>query len=70
LPENHPLRSNNDSKGKGVEIVIEVDDIKDYYQEIKNKYPINETLTTRSWGGTDFRIIDPEGYYIRFTSID
>ncbi len=27
-----------------------------------------EPLTARAWGQTDFRLIDPDGYYIRVTS--
>jgi hypothetical protein len=30
-------------------------------------YPISSTLQERSWGARDFRVVDPEGYYIRFT---
>jgi hypothetical protein len=25
-------------------------------------------LAARSWGQTDFRLIDPDGYYVRVTS--
>ncbi len=27
-----------------------------------------ESLTARPWGQTDFRLIDPDGYYVRVTS--
>jgi hypothetical protein len=27
-----------------------------------------EPLSARPWGQTDFRLIDPDGYYIRVTS--
>ena|SRR5437867_3926695 len=71
LSSNHPLRPKSpyERVGGGVEIVLEIDDIETYYQRIvSEKYPIQEPLQQRSWGLTDFRIIDPDGYYLRITS--
>jgi len=71
LSENHYFRPevSQDRKGLGIEIVLEVDDIKKLHEEVaKNDYPIAEPLTKQSWGLTDFRIVDPDGYYLRFTS--
>lgn len=60
---------NNIRKGIGVEFVLEVDDIEEEYKFIQSKqYPIAENLNKQEWGLTDFRIVDPDGYYLRITS--
>ncbi|QNK48966.1 VOC family protein [Brevibacterium sp. PAMC23299] len=72
LPENHPLKVSNNSQqtGLGVEIVLEVEDINDIYNKVVEKgYSIQTKLTKRSWGLEDFRLIDPDGYYLRITSM-
>jgi predicted enzyme related to lactoylglutathione lyase len=71
MSENHYLRlkGNDSRRGIGVEIVLEVDDILAAYQRAKRSgYPIHAELQDRPWGLTDFRLIDPDGYYIRVTS--
>jgi len=56
-------------KGLGVEIVLSVDDIEAEYKTVQaSGYPIYEELTKREWGLTDFRLVDPDGYYLRITS--
>jgi lactoylglutathione lyase len=56
-------------RGLGVEIVLEVDDIGAAYDEVRaSGHPILEPLQNRSWGLTDFRLTDPDGYYLRITS--
>lgn len=56
-------------KGVGVEIVFEVDDIHRFYEEVKaTGYPIREDIRYQSHGLTDFRLVDPDGYYLRPTS--
>jgi catechol 2,3-dioxygenase-like lactoylglutathione lyase family enzyme len=56
-------------RGLGVEIVLEVDDVQAYYEHVQScGYPIKEPLQERNWGLTDFRIVDPDGYYLRLTS--
>ncbi|MBT2605998.1 VOC family protein [Bacillus sp. ISL-53] len=72
LPESNPLKVSNSSQqtGLGVEIVLEVEDINDIYNKVVEKgYSIQTKLTKRSWGLEDFRLIDPDGYYIRITSM-
>ncbi|MDP1422079.1 VOC family protein [Peribacillus simplex] len=72
LPESHPLKVSNSCQqtGLGVEIVLEVEDINDIYNKVVEKgYSIQTKLTKRSWGLEDFRLIDPDGYYIRITSM-
>ncbi|GAB3056547.1 VOC family protein [Virgibacillus ainsalahensis] len=71
LSDHHPLKasSNGQQIGLGVEIVLEVEDINDVYNKVVAKgYPIQTELTTRPWGMVDFRLIDPDGYYLRITS--
>ncbi len=56
-------------KGVGVEIVLEVDDVTaSYDRAVASGCAIATPLGTRPWGLTDYRIIDPDGYYIRVTS--
>lgn len=55
--------------GLGVEIVLEVDDIHLMYEHVQScGYPIEGPLQRRNWGLTDFRLVDPDGYYLRITS--
>lgn len=71
LNEKHYFRPEitNTRKGLGVEIVLYVDDIESEYKKIQDSgYHIAEKLQKREWGLTDFRLIDPEGYYLRITS--
>jgi lactoylglutathione lyase len=56
-------------KGKGVEVIIVSDDIEKLYNRVLEKdYPIESNLELQSWGMKDFRIVDPDGYYLRLTS--
>ncbi|MBW2936765.1 VOC family protein [Aureisphaera sp. CAU 1614] len=55
--------------GFGVEIVLEVEDIKFIYNKVKMAdIEIESELKKQPWGLTDFRLVDPNGYYIRVTS--
>jgi len=56
-------------RGLGVEIVIEVDDVEKWHERVADSgHPILEPLQDRPWGLRDFRIFDPDGYYLRITS--
>lgn len=55
-------------RGYGVEVIIMVDDVGSYYAEIKDFANVVEPLTVQPWGLKDFRVEDPFGYYLRFTS--
>ncbi len=56
-------------RGLGVEIVLEVDDVQAAYERVQScGHPIEEPLQKQNWGLTDFRIVDPDGYYLRVTS--
>ena len=55
----------------GVEIVLEVDDVAEAHRLVRAAgYPLDQDLTRRPWGLTDFRVSDPAGYYLRITSRD
>ncbi len=56
-------------RGLGVEIVLEVDDVDEWHARVEaSGHPILESLQDRPWGLRDFRIADPDGYYLRITS--
>lgn len=71
LEENHYFKRDGglNSKGKGTEIILVSDDIERLYQYVQEKkYPMESKLKLQSWGMMDFRITDPDGYYLRITS--
>ena len=70
LPDDHPAKvAPNERAGRGVEIVIEVDDIRPVYDRVKaSGWPISGDLASHPWGVTDFRVVDPDGYYLRLSS--
>jgi len=55
----------------GVELVLEVENLQAAHQQVVCAgWPIVEDLTDRPWGLTDFRVLDPAGYYWRITTAD
>ncbi|WP_181034249.1 glyoxalase/bleomycin resistance/extradiol dioxygenase family protein [Arthrobacter sp. GMC3] len=51
------------------EMVIEVDDVHALRDRIVDGgITLTEDLQERDWGLVDFRVTDPDGYYLRFTS--
>ncbi|GIF23781.1 catechol 2,3-dioxygenase-like lactoylglutathione lyase family enzyme [Actinoplanes tereljensis] len=57
-------------KGAGVEIVLELDDLdtlQTFYERCQHQATISEPLKLRHWGLHDFRLTDPDGYYLRLT---
>lgn len=59
-------------RGYGVEITIPVADISGLWERVKDKIPqsqIAQKLTLKRWGKKDFRIMDPFGFYVRFTEL-
>lgn len=53
----------------GTEIVIEVDDVEARRDGLVGRgVVLAEDLVEREWGLSDFRVLDPAGYYLRFTS--
>ena len=56
-------------RGLGVEIVMEVDDLTAAHQRVLDSgHPVFEPPQQMPWGPWDFRIVDPDGYYLRVTS--
>ena len=58
----------NTPRGYGVELVIMLSDIQAYYEKHEAHARVVEPLIQQPWGLWDFRAVDPEGYYLRFTS--
>ena len=56
-------------RGLGVEIVMEADDLSAAHRRVLDSgHPVFEPPQQRPWGLRDFRIVDPDGYYLRVTS--
>ncbi|MXX03942.1 MAG: hypothetical protein F4X08_00855 [Gemmatimonadetes bacterium] len=57
------------ARGVGVELVLEISDIGQFHAKMQQAgVAIHEPLTEQPWGATDFRMLDPDGYYWRITS--
>jgi hypothetical protein len=57
-------------KGAGVEIVLELDDrdeVVDLHDRCTAEATVLAALQLRPWGLWDFRLVDPDGYYLRVT---
>ena len=55
-------------RGAGVEIVLEVPDLDAALHAVERAgHHVVEPLRDRPWGLRDFRITDPDGYYLRIT---
>lgn len=53
---------------KGIELVIEVDDLEAERNSIVEKgWKLEEDIQLQPWGLYDFRLQCPDGYYLRFT---
>jgi uncharacterized glyoxalase superfamily protein PhnB len=68
LSTDHPLRIDTGQRaGLGVEIVLRVADVEGAYRAAKESgWPLSD-LALQPWGLRDFRLVDPDGYYIRVT---
>jgi uncharacterized glyoxalase superfamily protein PhnB len=58
------------AKGTGVDIVLELDDLdalRTLYEGCQRRGMFSEPLQLRPWGLYDFRLTDPDGYYLRIT---
>lgn len=70
LCEAEPVEPTARALPVGTEIVIEVADVARKRDEVgRAGVTLAEDLTEREWGLTDFRVTDPDGYYLRFTSV-
>ena len=53
----------------GTEIVLEVDDVMaERDAVVAERWPLLADLREQHWGLVDFRLLDPDGYYLRCTS--
>jgi lactoylglutathione lyase len=53
-----------------VEIVLEVPDVDAAYEQARSAgAEIAERPRLQPWGLRDFRLADPDGYYVRVTSV-
>jgi catechol 2,3-dioxygenase-like lactoylglutathione lyase family enzyme len=72
LPKQHHFNPEvqKSRRGLGAEIVLEVDDVQGFFQKVKASgyQRILSPPRKQSWGLTDFRVADPDGYYLRITS--
>ncbi|RWX36071.1 VOC family protein [Rhizobium leguminosarum] len=69
LSTDHPLRiASGQRAGLGVEIVLKAGNVEDAYRAAKESgWPVSD-LALQPWGLRDFRLVDPDGYYVRVTS--
>ncbi|PDS65784.1 glyoxalase [Rhizobium anhuiense] len=69
LSTDHPLRVKTGERvGLGVEIVLKVADVEGAYRAANESgWPVSD-LALQPWGSRDFRLVDPDGYYVRVTS--
>jgi hypothetical protein len=70
LPSVHPFAASLRSeaaRGVGAEICLEVDDIEPLFNDLcgLSGFTVAEPLVQRPWGLRDFRVITPDGYYLR-----
>lgn len=59
-------------RGYAVEITIVVSDVEELWRQAEPNLPqktISQPLTLKRWGKKDFRLIDPFGFYVRFTEL-
>ncbi|AXA39847.1 VOC family protein [Rhizobium leguminosarum] len=68
LSTDHPLRAETSERvGLGIEIVLRVTDVEDAYRTAKDTgWPVSD-LAPQPWRMCDFRLVDPDGYYVRVT---
>lgn len=59
-------------RGYAVEITIPVSDVESLSRSVEGKLgtsQISQPLMLKRWGKKDFRVIDPFGFYVRFTEL-
>lgn len=57
-------------RGYGVEITIIVSDVEKLWNDVKDKFTekqVAQSLKLWKWGKKDFRVVDPFGFYVRFS---
>jgi hypothetical protein len=59
-------------RGYAVEITVPVSDVAKLWEQVKDRLKegtVSQELVTKRWGKQDFRVVDPFGFYVRFTEI-
>ena len=62
----------NTPRGYAVEITVPVSDVDALWRNVEPHLSpkiISQALVTKRWGKRDFRVIDPFGFYVRFTEL-
>ncbi len=68
LPAWVPVDAATRSVPAGAELVLESDDVEAERDAVVSAgWSLDADLKVQAWGLTDFRILDPDGYYIRIT---
>jgi lactoylglutathione lyase len=68
LPTDHPVAPGSTRPAAGVELVLEVGDVvaaRDH--AVAAGADLASDLARQPWGLTDFRLLDPDGFYVRVT---
>lgn len=69
LNENHYFYNRKEMKGNGFELIIVVNRIEEVYERCKeNRCTIQEEIQTYPWEMRGFKVVDPDGYFLRVTS--
>lgn len=56
-------------RGVGVEVIIEVDDVDGLYASVQAAgLRVVKPIQDRDWKARDFRLADPDGFFLRITS--
>ncbi|WP_077617523.1 VOC family protein [Bacillus sinesaloumensis] len=62
-------KAKSNVKGNGFELIIVVDALEKVYQRCLNSdYPIEVEVEKYPWDMRGFKIVDPDGYFLRITS--
>lgn len=71
LSPDHPARpASGERIAKGVELVLLTSDLQAMHDHVVEAgWPLSTPLTVQPWGMTDFRLLDPDGCYIRVTEL-
>jgi hypothetical protein len=73
LPDGHPNKRppGDTGRGLGIEIVVIVADLDRAFAKSadfkQQGWKLSAGIGRRPWGARDFRIISPDGYYLRFS---
>jgi len=71
IPKGHPFfgKVTGNANGIGLEIGMVVADLDKAFAATNNQpgFPVSSGIVKRPWGVRDFRVLTPDGYYLRFT---